>query len=144
MPGSSRTMKGCNLERGAGELLVVDDQPLRVERLHNRLARWGAHVLSFYTSTAALVDCTAHRAAIDLLGTDMNMAGMTGEVVQPPMVSAQAGAADYPLHRLQRGIDETRARLIGIREFILKPVVPRNLAQAIGTLFQDGKHPHSR
>jgi len=130
--------------QGNETILLVDDEPILVQMLHNGLARLGYNVLSFAKSTEALAYFTDHADTIDLVVTDMSMPLMAGDVFSQRLLLLKPDLPIILCTGFSEAIDETRARLIGIREFIMKPVVPRNLAQTIRTLFKDGKHPHRR
>ncbi len=129
--------------RGEETILLVDDEQQLVQMLQNGLERLGYHVLSYTNSTDALEYFTRHRETIDLVVTDMTMPVMAGDVLSRELLQLKPDLPIILCTGFSEVIDETRALSIGIRKFIMKPVAPRNLAQAIRTLLQNGEHPHS-
>lgn len=129
--------------RGEETILLVDDEQLLVEMLHNGLAQLGYSVISFTNCTDALAYFTSHQDMIDLVVTDMTMPVMAGDVFSKQLLRLKPDLPIILCTGFSEAMDETRARSLGIRKFIMKPVGPHNLAQAIRTILQDGRHPHS-
>lgn len=129
--------------RGTETVLVVDDELLLVQMLHDGLARLGYHVIPFSSSMDALTYFTSNRDSVDLVVTDMTMPIMAGDVFCRELRLLKPELPIILCTGFSEAIDEARALSIGIREFIMKPVAPRNLAQAMRTIFDDGKHTDS-
>jgi CheY-like chemotaxis protein len=120
-----------DLPGGNERILFVDDESAIVKVNKTRLERLGYHVTGVSSSKDALALFENRPDAFDLVITDMTMPEMSGEGlarnclrIRPEMpVILCTGYSDI--------ITEARAREIGIKEYVLKPILIQDLAAAI-------------
>lgn len=118
--------------QGRGErILLVDDETPLVAMNCELLQKWGYRVTGRTESPAALEAFLADPGGFDLIMTDLTMPGMTGLELARRVMAIRP---DLPIV-LMTGFSEAstleKARLMGIREFILKPAGSRELAKCI-------------
>jgi CheY-like chemotaxis protein len=117
---------------GQGHILLVDDDELLLEVLHNNLAEMGFRISSFREPEAALQAFLLDPARFQVLVTDYAMPGLSG---------AQLGEAiwdldpDFPVILLSGCLDHGQTSDgSGIRNFlacVAKPISPSELVKAI-------------
>ncbi len=112
-------------------VLFVDDEPAIVEMATAMLEGIGYLVTAFTDSSEALKIFTGNPDGFDLLITDQTMPDMTGIALAKEVLAVRK---DMPVI-ICTGYSETmsseKAKDAGIREFILKPVTKKEMAQAI-------------
>ena len=122
------------LQTGRGRILVVDDEVDIVNAVKIILEQSGYTVSTFTSSLDAWNTFQADPGAFDLIISDLTMPRMTGLELAKNMLASRP---DLPII-ICTGFSETvtaeKASALGIREVILKPVIPRNLMETIGKL----------
>ena len=119
------------IKGGTEHILLVDDEKAIIEMLKNMLERLGYKVTSCSSSIKALEVFRAGPDKFDLVITDMQMPNMPGD-----KLSAQLNRirTDIPI-LLCTGFSETmseeNAMSLGIKGFLLKPIVMKGLANKI-------------
>ncbi len=125
------------LPRGDGEtVMIVDDEKPLVALAEEILAELGYEPVGFNTSRAALDAFreTPHR--FDIVLTDETMPGLVGtdlaREIRPlrpdiPIV-LMSGYSNAPLHE--------RARAVGIREVLRKPLQSKDIAEGFGRVLR--------
>lgn len=117
--------------RGRGRILFVDDEPALAEIGREMLQSLGYQVTAETDPRQALDRFRSDPRQVDLLITDQNMPGLSGADLAREALAARP---DLPVLMLT-GFSETftreRARELGIRDFLLKPILRRDLAAAI-------------
>jgi two-component system cell cycle sensor histidine kinase/response regulator CckA len=120
-----------NLPRGSERLLVVDDEPSVVEIASETLKRLGYQVTTAESGPAGWKTFEEAPQRFDLVITDHVMPEITGMRLAEKMLEIRR---DLPII-LFTGYTETvtpeKAREKGISEFLLKPVVARELAETV-------------
>jgi CheY-like chemotaxis protein len=115
------------LRTGSERILFVDDEAIQVDVNQQMLSRLGYQVAAFSDSLAAYDHFRRAPEAFDLVITDMTMPGMTGDILARRILEQRP---DLPVI-LCTGYSETmtreKAEAIGIRGFVLKPVILREL-----------------
>lgn len=121
----------------AGTVLVVDDD-IRVRAVaFTALERAGHHVLEAANPAAALAAVHAHRGAVDLVLTDVVMAGGGGaEVIRSvraavPNIRVLVMSGYTDDEALRRGITQ------GEYPFIAKPFTAESIARAVAGALSD-------
>lgn len=116
---------------GGERVLFVDDEPAVVEMAEAMLTRLGCRVIAATDAYAAMKAFGANPQAYDVVITDQTMPGMNGVELAKKILSVRE---DTPII-LCTGYSETvspeRAREVGIREFVMKPITRDEMAQAI-------------
>jgi len=117
--------------RGTERVMFVDDEPDILKMAAIMLTQLGYEVSTFGSPLQALERFRANPGGWDIVITDQVMPGMSGDQMATTMMSLRP---DLPVI-LCTGFSETisapQAKAMGIREFVLKPVVKRYMAEAI-------------
>lgn len=116
---------------GSERILLVDDEEALVEMGKQMLGRLGYKVVAKTDSFEALETFRAKSDTFDLVITDLTMPNMTGTELANKLMEIRA---DIPII-LCSGFNETitrdKAKEIGIREYLFKPLIAREMAEAI-------------
>jgi len=124
--------KEAGAARGGGErILLVDDEEANLRMTERMLAGLGYTVSAFSSSREALAAYRREPEAYDLVVTDMSMPEMTGEELSRHILASRPGAAIILCTGFSEVLTAERAREIGIREYLMKPYVTRDLAEAV-------------
>ncbi|GAI88886.1 unnamed protein product [marine sediment metagenome] len=114
----------------------MDDEALLVEMQQEMLENLGYKITPRTNSLEALETFRADPDKFDLVITDQTMPNMTGVELASELMAVKP---DIPII-LTTGYSEVitpeQARQLGIREYIMKPVVLRDLGQAIRKLLE--------
>lgn len=119
---------------GEERILFVDDDEAIVEMGKDMLEALGYQVELRTDSTEALEVFRSAPDSFDLVITDMTMPHMTGEMLSRKLIEIRPEIPIILCTGHNELIDEDKAREIGIKKFIMKPVGMRNLAKAIREL----------
>ena len=116
---------------GKERILFIDDEAALVELATGILTGLGYLVVGRTGSIEALELFQSRPESFDLVITDMTMPNMTGSELAKQVLHIRP---DIPVI-LCTGFSETmtqeKARAIGVKEFIMKPIVQRQIAAAI-------------
>jgi len=119
------------LQKGREIILLVDDEKSLVDAHSEAFKKLGYQVISRYSSIDALEAFRAQPGKFDLVITDQTMPKMTGLQLAREMMNIRP---DIPVI-LCTGFSDLRAeeeaRAIGIKKFIMKPVVLREMADSV-------------
>ncbi|MDA8125463.1 MAG: response regulator [Deltaproteobacteria bacterium] len=140
---TAETSDAAPLPRGGERILVVDDEPLLTDVLKRRLERLGYEVVSCTDGLTAL-DLFNRQAAekpFDLVITDMTMPQLTGANLAEELIRRRPGLPVFLCTGFSESIDQERARKIGIRAILMKPVVLRDLAELIRDVLDEKARP---
>jgi PAS domain S-box-containing protein len=116
---------------GTERILFIDDEPLIAETTERLLHSRGYRVVSNTDSTEALEMFRKDPQGFDLVITDMTMPGMTGEKLAREIIAIRNDIPIILVTGYNEHISEAKAKAIGIREFIIKPLKMRKLAEII-------------
>ncbi len=120
-------------------VLFVDDEPALAEMTKTMLERIGCRVTALTDGSEALKVFAANPRSFDLIITDQTMPEMTGIALAKEVLAV---APDMPII-LCTGYSETvsqeRAIEAGVREFLLKPVTKKEMAQAVRRVLEQGR-----
>ena len=126
------------LPTGHGLVLVVDDEQSIVRMLKQMLGSLGYDVVERYNSSDALQAFGARPDSFDLVITDLTMPHMTGIDLAKEILKIRPDTPIILCTGFSETIDENRAKLLGIKEFLMKPIALRDLAITVKKiLFQD-------
>ena len=123
--------KTVELETGNERILLVDDEEPIVKLESNMLRRLGYHVTSRVSSLEALAAFKAAPDAFDLVLTDMTMPNMTGDQLARALLSIKPDIPIIVCTGFSERISREKAEAIGIKGFLMKPVVRSELSQMI-------------
>ncbi len=119
------------LPTGKERILFVDDEETMVKLNQQRLERLGYTVIPKTDPTEALRFFRSHPDQIDLVITDMTMPRMTGDKLAQEILKVRSDMPIILCTGYSNRISEARARELGIRKYIEKPIEMENLARSV-------------
>jgi PAS domain S-box-containing protein len=127
---------------GKERILLVDDQEDLLKMMSTSLSRLGYSVTALRSSLAALALFQVDPSAFDLVITDQTMPDLTGAEMAKQILGIRP---DMPII-LCTGFSATtspeQAGLIGIREYVMKPVKIREFTRLIRKVLEEDKSGH--
>jgi PAS domain S-box-containing protein len=126
-------------EAGGDErIMVIDDEVSVAEMLRQTLQRVGYDVTTFNDSMAAVKQFRMDPNCCDLVITDMLMPNMTGAELAREFLALRSDILIIMLTGHSENLDRNRAREVGIKEFMLKPMRKEKLYQVIRKVLENG------
>ena len=119
------------LPRGTEHVLLVDDEKDLVEIGSEMLQRLGYQVTAITGSLDALETFKQDPFRFDIVVTDYNMPGMTGDQMARQMLSIRREIPIVVCTGFSEVFDQQRAQSIGIRQTLMKPVTMDAMAHAV-------------
>lgn len=116
---------------GHEHILLVDDEPVLVEVGRRLLERLGYRVDTRTSSVDALELFRDHPNSYDLVITDMTMPNMTGDKLAKEILQIRQDIPIVLCTGYSESILEERAKAIGIKSLIRKPILVAEIARAI-------------
>ncbi|MBW2168987.1 MAG: response regulator, partial [Deltaproteobacteria bacterium] len=116
---------------GHERVLFVDDEPALVEIGKQMLERLGYEVTTRTSSIEALELFKAKPDRFDLVITDMTMPHMTGERLARELMKIRPDIPIILCTGFSERISEEKAKGMGIKAFVMKPLVMRDLANTV-------------
>ncbi len=123
---------------GKERILVVDDEVELAEMIQRMLADLGYDATSFTDSVEALQEFTGGAEAYDLVITDMTMPSITGAELARRVLTVKPGMPIILCTGFSEIMDEKKAKAMGIREYIMKPVIKSELAKIVRKVLDNG------
>jgi len=125
---------------GDEHVLLVDDEPAIARLETQMLEQLGYRVTSRVSSTEALEAFRANPEAFDLVLTDMTMPDLTGDELAHEILALRPELPVIICTGFSERIDADSATAMGIRAFLMKPVLRLDMARAIRDAI-DGRGP---
>lgn len=119
------------LPRGSERILFVDDEVTLARMGRRLLESLGYRVKAFTDPVAALEFFKREPEGVDLVLTDMTMPGLTGDQLAQKMMVLRRDIPIILCTGFSIKIDEERAKSLGIRAYINKPILRGDLAVAL-------------
>jgi len=119
---------------GSGHILLVDDEQAIVRLVNTMLERMGYQVQGCTDSAKALQLFKADPDGFDLLITDMTMPKMTGLQLAESVMAIKPDMPIILCTGFSEKLTPEKVRALGIKGFIMKPVVRSELARTIRTI----------
>jgi signal transduction histidine kinase/ActR/RegA family two-component response regulator len=116
---------------GTERILFIDDEKSLVDLGQQILERLGYKVTIRTSSVEALELFIEQPDKFDLIITDMTMPNMTGDELAGELMNIRADIPVILCTGYSERISKERAHDLGIKEFILKPIVMRELAKTV-------------
>ena len=116
---------------GTERILFIDDEKSLVDLGQQILERLGYKVTIRTSSVEALELFIEQPDKFDLIITDMTMPNMTGDDLAGELMNIRADIPVILCTGYSERISKERAHDLGIKEFILKPIVMRELAKTV-------------
>jgi CheY-like chemotaxis protein len=118
--------------------MFIDDESSLVEIAESFLKRLGYRVSGFTSSMAAIEQFRASPEDFDLVITDMTMPRMTGDNLSRKILAVREDIPIILCTGFNEQISEKKAREIGIKAFLMKPVDQETLAGTIENILAAG------
>jgi DNA-binding NtrC family response regulator len=109
----------------------VDDEEEVVAALQQMLENLGYRVSALTGGAAALETFRARPEDFDLVITDQTMPHLTGEELAREMLRLRPDLPIILCTGFSAAVSPEKARAMGIREFIIKPIPTRTMAETI-------------
>lgn len=119
------------LPTGNERILFLDDEEATVDMVIQTLERLGYEVTATTSSIEALEVFQAQPNKFDLVITDQTMPNMTGEQLSKELMRIRPDIPIILCTGYSEQITEEKAKSMGIREFVMKPLVARELAETV-------------
>jgi PAS domain S-box-containing protein len=123
---------------GTERILFIDDEPILVELAEEMLSKLGYTVVTKSSSTEALELFQKDPDNYDLVITDMTMPGMTGDRLAQKILEIRHDIPIILCSGYSEHISEEKAKKIGIRKFVMKPLEVKELAKTIRKVLDGG------
>ena len=122
------------LQKGKGRILMVDDEVDIVNAAKIILEQTGYEVMTFANSLEAWHTFKADPNRFDLLISDLTMPRLTGLELAKNVLSIRPDLPIIICTGFSESISTEKARDLGIKEVILKPLIPQNFTETIGNI----------
>ena len=119
------------LTAGSERILIVDDDEAIIHMEQQMLSNLGYTVTPFTDSEECLIFFQEHPEEFDVIITDMTMPGMTGDIFAKEVLKIRPDMPIILCTGFSDRIDEKKAKAIGIGEFIMKPLLMKDLVGAV-------------
>ncbi|MBN2418079.1 MAG: PAS domain S-box protein [Deltaproteobacteria bacterium] len=120
-----------DIPKGTERILLVDDEEVAVYVSHRMLEKYGYTVTSTTRSMEALKIFKNNPCGFDLVITDMAMPNMTGETLAKEIMAIRPEMPVILCTGFSDNINEEKAKKLGIRCFVLKPIIMSELVKTI-------------
>jgi nitrogen-specific signal transduction histidine kinase len=117
--------------KGTERILFIDDELSLVDMGKKLLESLGYDVVTRTSSIEALELFKARSDHFDLVITDMTMPNMTGENLAKEFIQIEPDIPVILCTGFSAGINEDKARTMGIQALVYKPILKRDLAETI-------------
>ncbi|MCD6584637.1 MAG: response regulator [Desulfobacteraceae bacterium] len=128
-----------SLPRGTEQVLFVDDEENIINIYSQTLERLGYCVESTTSSTEAMALFEKQPEKYDIVITDMTMPYMTGYDLSREMLTIRPDIPIIMCTGFSETITKEQAMELGIRAFLMKPLLKRNLAETIREVLKSEK-----
>jgi PAS domain S-box-containing protein len=119
------------LPKGTERILFVDDEPSLVEMAERMLRRLGYDVETKTSSVEALDLFKEEPDRFDLVITDIGMPHMAGDMLAQKLIKIRPDVPVIICTGYSDRMDEDNAKERGIKAFVMKPLVMRDLAKTV-------------
>jgi CheY-like chemotaxis protein len=116
---------------GTERILFIDDEPALVEMVKQTLKGLGYQVVIRTSSVEALNLFRAQPDRFDLVITDMTMPQMTGDKLAAALIAIRKDIPIILCTGFSYGMTEDRVKEIGVKGFLMKPFLFRDLANNV-------------
>jgi CheY-like chemotaxis protein len=127
------------LPEGSERILVIDDEPAIAATHKAFLESLGYSVTTLTDSEEAIACFSNDPTAVDLIITDQTMPRLTGDKLTLKVQEIRPKMPVILCTGFSHVIDESRSKTLGIREFLYKPVLRKDLAHAVRRALDDEK-----
>ncbi len=136
---SSKPAFTVQVPGGTERVLLIDDEPSILEALQQMLERLGYKVDARRSSIEALKVFRAAPDEFDLVITDYTMPEMTGADLAKAVMDIRPDVPVILCTGFSEQIDERKSKAIGIRAFVMKPIVVEEMAATVRKVLDSKK-----
>ena len=122
---------------GAEKVLFIDDEPELVDLGRKFLEHLGYQVVTKNNGIDALREFSKKPNHFDVVVTDMTMPKMTGEKLAQELISIRPEIPIVLCTGFNEQINEKKAKEIGIKAFLMKPLTLNRLAKTVRELMEN-------
>lgn len=123
--------------RGNEHILFVDDEPSLVNLARTMLTKLGYKITTKTSPVEAYDLFQRDPGAFDLVITDMTMPGMRGDILSRKILEIRRDIPIIICTGYNEHISEDKAKSIGIRAYILKPLEMKALAETVRKILDE-------
>ena len=127
------------MSRGNEKILLVDDEKDLVDIGSRMLEKLGYDVTGVVGSVEALQTFKKSPQRFDLVITDLNMPGMNGDRLAREITRIRKGLPIMVYSGFSEPFDQQRARNLGIRKLIMKPLTMNTLAESVRNVLDNSE-----
>ena len=125
------------IQKGNERILLVDDQDMVAQMEKQMLERLGYHVTVRTSSTDALEAFRTQPDKFDVVITDMTMPNMTGDKLAAELIKIRPAIPIILCTGFSEMMSKEKAAALGIKGFLMKPVVMKDLSSIIRKVLDD-------
>ncbi len=137
---TEKLKKEDTLQKGTGNILVVDDEELIVTMEKLWLERLGYTVTAYENSEEALKSFRATPDKFDLVVTDMNMPNLNGQELSSEMLKIRSDILIIMCTGYNDKLSQNEAAAVGIQGYLMKPVKMEEFSNKIHSLLTNDTH----
>ncbi len=130
-PETAKVETDAPIQKGTERILLVDDQDIIVQMEKQKLERLGYHATVRTSSVEALEAFRANPDTFDLVITDMTMPNMTGDKLAGEIMKIRSDIPVILCTGFSEMMSKEKAEALGIKGFLMKPVVMKDLSNMI-------------
>jgi PAS domain S-box-containing protein len=119
------------IQRGTEQILLVDDEEPIASMEKQMLERLGYQVVSRTSSVEALEAFKANPDKFDLVITDMAMPNMSGDQLASELIKIRPDIPIVLCTGFSERMPEEQAESMGIKGFLMKPIIMKDLSKKI-------------
>jgi PAS domain S-box-containing protein len=127
------------LQTGSERILLVDDEPSIANLEKQILERLGYKVTMCVNSLEALEAFKANPHLFDLVLSDMTMPSMTGDQLACKLIAIRPDIPIIICTGFSERLNQEKAEVLGIKGFLMKPVVKSDMAKMVRNVLDDAK-----
>ncbi len=128
------------LPTGTEHILLVDDEAPIVHMEKMMLERLGYQITSFTSSVDALTAFKTDPSCFDLIITDMNMPNLNGMKLAEKLTAISPDIPVIICTGFSERINEENAATKGVRGFLMKPLVMKDITQKVREILDDSRN----
>jgi len=125
------------IKGGTERIFLVDDEESIIFMEKQMLERLGYHVTSRISSVEALEAFRANPDKFDLVITDMAMPNMSGDKLASELIKIRHDIPILLCSGFSEKMPEERANTMGIKGFLMKPIVMKDLSKTIREVLEN-------
>jgi len=134
---SSKPANAVQYSGGDERVLLIDDERSMLKAMQRMLERLGYTVDARMNAVEALEIFRADPGKFDLIITDYTMPEVTGEDLAKAVMGIRPDIPVILCTGYSDKIDEEKSKMIGIRAFVMKPIVMGEMAETIRKVLED-------